>query len=171
MEKLAISWAISCSRETVETVNRYCPACAKVVAFRDSLIRRHNANGKNIHQYAIYKCEREHTWNRKLAAYKSSLHENSYLAPAQPVSESTADSLRAGDSKLSIAEETRVVEIRITQTDGRVRLDKLLAERLSGLSRSQIIRWIAAGRITLNNAPAKPGEAVTEGSLITIHPR
>jgi hypothetical protein len=31
---------------------------------------RQNANGKNIYTYAIYKCGKDHTWNRKLTTLK-----------------------------------------------------------------------------------------------------
>jgi hypothetical protein len=48
-------------------INRYCANCGKVVPFTDSGKVRRNANGKNIHIYAIYKCPKDHTWNKKIA--------------------------------------------------------------------------------------------------------
>ena len=50
---------------------RYCKNCRRTTLFTDTNIRRHNANGKNIYRFAIYKCPKNHTWNQKLHIYKS----------------------------------------------------------------------------------------------------
>jgi hypothetical protein len=52
-------------------VEKWCPNCKKKTEFRDSGKRRQNANGKNIFEYAIYKCKKGHTWNLKLRKYKA----------------------------------------------------------------------------------------------------
>jgi hypothetical protein len=70
MNKLSLFWNVGDESEN-NSVERYCHNCGRKVLFTDSSIKRHNANGKNIYQYAIYKCPRGHTWNRKLAQYKA----------------------------------------------------------------------------------------------------
>lgn len=45
----------------IETIERYCHNCGKKVLFTDSLKRRQNANGKNLYNYAIFKCSNGHT--------------------------------------------------------------------------------------------------------------
>ncbi|MDX8361573.1 hypothetical protein [Cytobacillus sp. IB215316] len=57
--------------EDVIQDQRYCSNCGRVVLFYDTLIRRHNANGKNIYRYAIYKCEKNHTWKKSLKLIKA----------------------------------------------------------------------------------------------------
>jgi len=51
---------------------RYCSRCKTNVPFFDSKKTRTNANGKNLFIYAIYKCEKDHTWNRKIRMKKAS---------------------------------------------------------------------------------------------------
>jgi hypothetical protein len=53
------------------SIMRYCHNCGKNVIFRDSKKRRRNANGKTIFEYAIYKCEKDHTWNMPVGTYQS----------------------------------------------------------------------------------------------------
>jgi hypothetical protein len=53
------------------SVMRYCHNCGRKVIFRDSEKRRRNANGKTIYEYAIYKCEKDHTWNLLVNTYKA----------------------------------------------------------------------------------------------------
>lgn len=54
-------------------VIRYCPRCGRKVEFHDSGKRRQNANGRNIYKYAIFKCARDHTWNRFIGRLKASV--------------------------------------------------------------------------------------------------
>lgn len=58
-------------KQEADTVTKQCKMCGKVTIFTDTTIRRHNANGKNIYQFAIYKCPKNHSWNKKLDIYKS----------------------------------------------------------------------------------------------------
>lgn len=48
-----------------------CSNCGRIVLFFGTNVRRHSPNGKNIYRFAIYKCEKNHTWNEKLAIYKA----------------------------------------------------------------------------------------------------
>ncbi len=50
---------------------RYCSRCKTKVQFTDSGKIRQNANGKNIFVYAIYKCGKDHTWNKKMGVRKA----------------------------------------------------------------------------------------------------
>lgn len=70
-ERKVIKWDLHASDLKQLTIERHCHNCGRKVKFHDSMIRRHNANGKNIYQFAIYKCEKGHTWNKKLNIYKS----------------------------------------------------------------------------------------------------
>ena len=67
MNQLSLNWELY--EERIDSVERYCSGCGNKVAFYDSMVRRHNANGKKIFQYAIYKCEKGHTWNKVLNKY------------------------------------------------------------------------------------------------------
>ena len=81
LKVLKINWNLKeCAPREEE---RYCHNCGKKVIFRDCLIRRENANGKNISRYAIYKCPQDHTWNKKLADFKS----RSYMQNAPQIIE------------------------------------------------------------------------------------
>ncbi|MED4313293.1 RNA-binding protein, partial [Heyndrickxia coagulans] len=70
MNIITYNWSVH-NGEKVETVVKYCPNCGKVVNFYDTLMRRHNSNGKNIYKFTIFKCEKNHTWNRKEKIFKS----------------------------------------------------------------------------------------------------
>ena len=50
----------------------------------------------------------------------------------------------------------------------KVRLDKYLAERVSGLSRSLAQRLIAGGRVTVDGELAKPSHKVREGEQVVV---
>lgn len=69
MSNITFHWKLSQTPE--RAVKKHCKMCGKLSVFTDTNVRRHNANGKNIYQFAIYKCEDNHTWNRKLAIYKT----------------------------------------------------------------------------------------------------
>lgn len=60
------------SRRPVKSgITRYCSRCKGKVQFVDSGKLRQNANGKTIFTYAIYKCAKGHTWNKKLTIRKA----------------------------------------------------------------------------------------------------
>ncbi|MFA6319247.1 MAG: RluA family pseudouridine synthase [Elusimicrobiota bacterium] len=51
---------------------------------------------------------------------------------------------------------------------GRLRLDRFLAGRLRGYSRSKVQAMIAEGRVRLKGSPAKPAARVGDGDLVVI---
>jgi hypothetical protein len=53
-----LKWSLTL-KNPKNTFEKYCPNCGKKVLFVDSLMRRRNANGKDIYEYAIYKCPEE----------------------------------------------------------------------------------------------------------------
>jgi 23S rRNA pseudouridine1911/1915/1917 synthase len=60
----------------------------------------------------------------------------------------------------------RRIELRIDASKGR--LDKFLAEQVPGLSRSEIQRLIASGRVTVDGEPAKPSHKVRMGEEVVV---
>lgn len=56
MSNITLYWKLSQIPEI--TTKKHCKMCGKLSAFTDTFVRRHNANGKNIYQFAIYKCEK-----------------------------------------------------------------------------------------------------------------
>ncbi|WP_162462932.1 S4 domain-containing protein [Paenibacillus psychroresistens] len=173
MEKVRLNWQIN-SNEEDSIIRRYCHNCGKLAIFKDSGIRRHNANGKNIHAYAIYKCDKDHTWNDKLAKYKAQSEDYTTIkdTDTQPKSIETAVGSPPSPEKISLADlqqqGTMEVEILLETVQGKWRLDKLLAQQLSGISRSEIVKGINGSRILLNGKQVKPSELVQENQVIRI---
>lgn len=62
MQKVQLSWSLYENQQN--TIEKYCKNCRRTTLFTDTNIRRHNANGKNIYRFAIYKCPKDHTWNQ-----------------------------------------------------------------------------------------------------------
>jgi hypothetical protein len=162
LEKFNISWCLR-SNISESAIKRYCHNCGKVTLFRDSMERRHNANGKKIYQYAIYKCEKDHTWNLKLSIYKAytknidKKEEMSVHAPPEAIS---LPELRERD----IAE----IEIYIIGVEGKWRLDNLLSQKLIGITRSEIVKWMKQGHILVDGVKVKPGVSIHEDQRIWI---
>lgn len=50
------------------------------------------------------------------------------------------------------------------------RVDRVLAARLSGVSRSTIARWIGEGRVLVNGKPCKAKDRVGGGNVIEVEP-
>lgn len=100
-------------------VERYCSGCKQKVIFKDSLVRRNNANGKKIYQYAIYKCERGHTWNKMLD------HLDASVASTIDYETREQHPYKSSDEYITLdLIENRIIEI---QSEGKkMRLDKLL---------------------------------------------
>ncbi|WP_409342760.1 S4 domain-containing protein [Paenibacillus sp. MBLB4367] len=163
MNRLQLNWRICENLE--QTVRRYCSNCGRIVPFEDTLRRRHNANGKNIHRYAIYKCVNNHTWNQKLEAYKAGERESVILEEK--------DSPYASAHSLSLSELKQanigMVEIRLDAVEGVSRLDKMLSERIEDVSRSQIAKWIAEGTVLIDGAPASPNARIRTGQIVSWH--
>lgn len=162
MLSITFHWKLSQIPE--RAVKKHCKMCGKLSVFTDTNVRRHNANGKNIYQYAIYKCEKNHTWNQKLAIYKTfSEHiaeieeqkEESSIMPAIPI--------------ISLAEQgIKVIHIVLDNVIGKHRIDKVLANQIEDWSRSQIIKKIEKGTIQLNEQVIKPSSRLSKRDRISI---
>ncbi|MGF9817238.1 S4 domain-containing protein [Brevibacillus agri] len=149
-------------------VQRYCRNCGRTVFFFDTNVRRHNANGKNIYRFAIYKCAKNHTWNEKLAIYKAFTDyvEVPDLADGETVEEAPALPVLP---VLAYREQgVQEVQIFIESAAARYRLDKLLADQLDGWSRSQIVRKIKDGEIRVNQQRVKPGAILCANDRIVF---
>lgn len=164
VERLLIIWEIDFEDSVL--VNRYCSGCGGKVAFKDSLKRRRNANGKIIYEYAIYKCDREHTWNKLINTYNA----KDYVE--RQGSDSPAANKEKDVNKIRIEECIRdgfsEIEIFIKKVVGIWRLDKLLGHYLEGISRSQIEKMIKSGVILVDNEAVATKTMIKEGRRILV---
>lgn len=162
MERLVLNWNVIDINE--DMVERYCHNCGRKTTFMDSGKRRHNANGKNIYLYAIYKCANDHSWNKTLNIYKSY---NEVFS--METSEEVSINPPAKISLPSIMEDGFVeVEILLDTVLGKHRLDKLLSLYIDGLSRTKIKNFIQEGKIKVNGTLAEPAMNVQSGHKILI---
>lgn len=146
------------------TVEKHCKMCGTLSVFTDTTVRRHNANGKNIYQYAIYKCEKNHTWNKKLAIYKT------FSEHVVEMEERKAEFSNLSTIVISsLAEQgIKIIHIVLDDVTGKHRIDKVLANQIEDWSRSQIIKKIEKGRIQLNDQIIKPSSTLSKGGCISI---
>lgn len=177
MSQVVLNWELF--EERVDSVERYCSGCGKKVVFCDSMVRRHNANGKKIYKYAIYKCEKGHTWNKMINKYFSnksntlsdpnSLESNGYAKEDQYRKE--------GDKKVKVEkfsileynqENIDRVDIFVKCEDYKIRLDKLLNDNLIDISRTQIQKKIKTEEILINDIKTKSKYTLKHGDKITI---
>lgn len=163
MEKIILRWQLYESGES-QSVERYCHNCGKKVLFQDSLKRRHNANGKNIFEYAIYKCENGHTWNKMLDTYKASFEK------ITPDMLKERETLKMDFISVSAYREAgfREVVIILEEVRGKYRIDRLLSQQIVDLSRSQIEKLLDAGLILLNDEKVKASSQIRTAQKITI---
>lgn len=145
-----------------DSVKKQCKMCGKVTLFTDTTIRRHNANGKNIYQFAIYKCPKNHSWNKKLDIYKTF---SDHVDPASLVP--TEFKVIKPGEKITI-NPIETIEIKISGVDGNFRLDCTLADHIEGWSRTEITNKIKAGNIRLNNCLTKPSKKLSVHDKILI---
>lgn len=176
MEKNKLYWSLY--KEGIDKVEKYCERCKRKVVFYDSLVRRHNANGKNLYQYAIYKCEKGHTWNKILNKYNSSnaneFNFNRISYTSTYLKEN--DYKREGKEKVSFEKITieefkkgNFKDINISVNGNMsIRLDKLLGDNITDVSRSEIQQRIKTGSVLVNGREAKPKYKVNDGDEITI---
>ncbi|WHY70166.1 cytoplasmic protein [Fictibacillus enclensis] len=142
-------------KQEADTVKKQCKMCGKVTIFTDTTIQRHNANGKNIYQFAIYKCPKNHSWNKKLDIYKSF---SEHVDPANLVA---TELIQHGEKiSLFISTETSC-EINISSVEGSFRLDRTLADYIEDWSRTEIVQKIKNGEILLNNRVTKPSQKLS----------
>lgn len=162
MLNITFHWKLSQLSE--QTFKKHCKMCGKLSDFTDTNVRRHNANGKNIYQYAIYKCEKNHTWNKKLAIYKS------FTEHVVEVEERKEEfSILSTIPIISLVEqEIKVIHIVLDDVIGQHRIDKVLANQIEDWSRSQIIKKIKNGTIQLNDQVIKPSLKLSKGERISI---
>lgn len=151
-------------KQEADTVKKQCKMCGKVTVFTDTTIRRHNANGKNIYQFAIYKCPKNHSWNKKLDIYKS------FSEHVDPASLVAAEFNHIQDEeRISLNGLTETsYEINITSVEGSFRLDRTLANYIKDLSRTEIVHKIKSGDILLNNSITKPSQKLSIRDKIFI---
>ncbi|MGF2614987.1 cytoplasmic protein [Rossellomorea vietnamensis] len=163
MKTVCLKWQLI-DAESELFIERHCSNCGRTVRFQDTLVRRHNANGKNIFRFAIYKCEKNHTWNRKLETYKSfSSHVKLYkeLHDRQ-------DEVKQDDIDKFISKGHSRVLIDIEDVHGVFRLDKLLSDRISLLSRTRSAELIREGSILVNDGIVKRSRRLNSGDKITM---
>jgi hypothetical protein len=131
MEKLLLKWSLN-EGETAISIERYCHNCGKKMMFKDSSKRRKNANGKNIFEFAIFKCENGHTWNQMLGIYKSN-EERKRMYISETRNNEKPDIIEIAKCKVFGIKE---IEIVLTHVDEQWRFDKLLAQQIEQTSRS-----------------------------------
>lgn len=163
METVYLSWNLYKS-EQEENIEKYCHNCSKKTLFRDTFVRRHNANGKNIYKFAIYKCLKDHTWNKKIAGGREdTLKEDPVIQKDTKVFKLETVELKA----LADMDVQRVV-ITMEQVVGKWRLDKILSQQILDLSRTQIVKAMKDGHILLNNHMAKPSMQLQRNQKLSI---
>lgn len=162
MLNITFHWKLS--QITERAVKKHCKMCGKFSVFTDSNVRRHNANGKSIYKYAIYKCEKNHTWNKKLAIYKT-FSEHVPEIEEQKEESSIISAIQIA----SFAEQgIKVIHIVLDDVIGKHRIDKVLANQIEDWSRSQILEKIEKGAIQLNEQVIKPSSRLSKGECISI---
>ncbi|MBF4694113.1 DUF1062 domain-containing protein [Fusibacter ferrireducens] len=158
-----INWVIQTSG--VSEVERYCHNCGQKVIFKDSLVRRQNANGKNIHHFAIYKCDRGHTWNKKIEQFKVKgdlENKKDFLTSTETTSEHGEIII---DKLLSEGYEILEISVR---SDMKIRVDKVLAQCISDRSRTQLNVFFERNDVTVNNKNVSGCFKVYQDAVIRI---
>jgi len=148
-----------------EFIERYCHNCGKKVIFKNSGKKRHNANGNDIYEYAIYKCPRNHTWNMLLQNYKSNRSTCGKAADDNAEKVSNIDCLDLFELKKQGIEE---IEIILNDVIGKWRLDKLLAEKIPCMSRNEICNFIKDESILIDGYKVKQGVMLKRNNIISI---
>jgi len=172
--------ASCCDRNVV---NRYCANCGKVVPFADSGKVRRNANGKNIHVFAIYKCPKDHTWNKRVAEDPLAVAAGAVGAQTErgrserggdrPSDLPGAESQTASQPQPLSVNDLRVagfsaITIKIQAAPAGMRLDQLLAQYLHDISRSEWQRRIKEGSVLVNEKIVKASFTLRESVEISI---
>ncbi|WP_408009197.1 S4 domain-containing protein [Pseudalkalibacillus sp. A8] len=163
MQKVQLTWKLHETKDN--SVERHCSNCRKTVRFTDTMIRRHNANGKNIYRFAIYKCEKNHTWNKKLEIY------HAYTGHARVVEEQKDQPCKLTTITLKDYQTigTEKITIKLADVNGKFRLDKIIAEQVDDWSRTEVIKRIQEGNIRVNDKPSKPSTKLKKEDEILIY--
>ncbi|NLO40310.1 MAG: hypothetical protein GX115_12685 [Ruminiclostridium sp.] len=163
MQKQTYQWRLF--NMTTEPVERYCSHCGSKVTFTDSGKRRVNANGKNLYEYAIYKCERDHTWNKTLKMNEGSTEFAVYQESILGCSNENIELLHF------IEEGMDEIEIFLEEVIGKWRLDKLLGEKIPDTSRNVICKMIDNGAIRVDGRTVRQNMRLKKHQVITIFPK
>ncbi|PEY31499.1 cytoplasmic protein [Bacillus cereus] len=164
MQKVQLSWNLY-ENEFETTVEKHCKNCGHTTLFTDTNIRRHNANGKNIYRFAIYKCLKGHTWNKKLRIYKSFSDHVETLGVFQKEEGEMITTISIMQYKENGTTEINII---LEAVLGSHRMDKALAAYISDWSRTAIVERIKSGHIQLNGKQMKPNTTLSEGDCISI---
>lgn len=160
--RINLNWNIY--NEVIDREERYCPACGKKVVFRDSLIRRQNANGKNIYHFAIYKCEKDHTWNKQLGIFKAL----SGLENNPQINENRVSDYEVLNLENYLKEGIEFININIQSINSKERLDRFISDKLSDFSRNEINQIIKKGAIKINEDFVKPNRIIRVKDKISV---
>lgn len=152
-------------QEGVRSEIRNCKMCGKNSTFTDTNIRRHNSNGKYIYRFAIYKCEDNHTWNKKLDIYKTHRKHERVLGKAISQQGNVLTELPI---HLYMEEGISEVQININNIRGSNRLDSLLAKQIPDWSRTVITAKIREGLILVNEKTVKPSIKLLQHDIVHI---
>lgn len=142
------------------SVVRYCSQCKGHVIFRDSKVKRHNANGKNIYKYAIYKCDNNHTWNKildKLDSKKAHLLEYDTREHYR---------YKTYDDNMTLELEPEL-EIKISSLGKKMRLDKML-HQISLLTRKEVNQLVESS-VLVNNEKVISTVKLKDGDVVKIN--
>lgn len=151
----------------IETIERYCHNCGKKVLFTDSLKRRQNANGKNLYNYAIFKCSNGHTWNKMLGIVNSKDGNTEKETPENEefLCETSLEPISLHHYKKLGYEQ---IELIINSIAKKIRLDKLLSMYIKDLSRSQIQKLIENKKILVDDKITKIDLSVKSNQKLSI---
>ena len=179
MENLSLHWNIT-GKKSDESVIRFCHSCGKKVKFMDSKVRRENANGNNVYRFAIYKCEKGHTWNKTLKKFKSfkNMKENLLDAGKKYDMNNIFSSLPSKDIQIQPSSElcysihqktSNCIKIHVNIVEGSIRLDKLIASKFSDISRTKAKEMIKIGALLVDNAHVKGNLEIKKSCILTLY--
>jgi len=141
-------------------VLKYCRRCQQTTEFRHSGKTRRNANGKTLFQFDIFKCSRDHTWNRSVPVNP---------AGAERSPRSTRESTpHVFPEPIAHEDWCRGIEIQLEHVEGKWRLDKTLTLGLAQSTRAGVARLIRAGGVLVNNAQPEGKRILRSGDVIKI---
>lgn len=152
-------------KQTIRSEVKHCKMCGKNSRFTDTNIRRHNSNGKHIYRFAIYKCEKNHTWNKKLDIYKA-FRKHERIHGREPLNRKSI--LTEIPVHLYLESQISQVQITIKSIEGVYRIDSLLSQQIPDWSRTVIVDNIRNGFILINGQTIKPSTKVLPYDIIMI---
>ena len=167
--QVTLIWNLT-QTEEAHTLERHCSTCGRTTTFTDTGKKRRNANGKNIFEYTIYRCEKGHRWNQKTRQYKASQYGVPYKAGHNGNGENgSRQTIQAFALSYYRSQGMTTIAIRLESVEGVWRLDKVLSEHITDLSRAEIRRMIKAGQILFDRKEIKPGARIKREGTIEIH--